>query len=458
MAYNPSLLSNFRLNVVVRTLLLTTFVLGFSWSWQIESLIITPLVFIVFILVSLVNLIFYIERSNRDLGNFLNNIYYQEFSLGVPNQNKGASFERVTEAYNLITQSFRRLVHQKNEYHELLESVVNHMDVAVICLTDEGNIRLMNSMSKSLLQTPSLHHIDSLRRIDPFIAECIGKLVNGEKRLISAHIKGKAVQLAIHSSHFTIADQSYQLISMQNIRDELEQKEVEAWQQLTQVLSHEIINSATPILSLSSSIKENLSAGKDDMTNIRDWDEDEWRDLSRSIDSIESRSRSLVDFVGAYKGLTQIPRAKIILTDMNNVIANIQQLLAPELTRKNVKLELRLHQSELFLRIDPQLIEQALINLIRNAVDAVNQNGTGKIIVSTEVGREKKVNVCVTDNGVGIPDENLSHVFMPFFTTKEKGTGVGLSVSRQIMFMNRGLLMVDSTENMGTRFTMEFNE
>jgi signal transduction histidine kinase len=251
-------------------------------------------------------------------------------------------------------------------------------------------------------------------------------------------------------------------VSLQNIRDELQQKEVDSWQKLIRVLSHEILNSATPILSLSSAIKEKLSHTQDGKTRSVGLGNEDLEDLNRSIESIESRSRSLVNFVDAYRGLTRIPRAQIVSADINRMLENIYLLLNQELSDAGIELELKVHKQPLTLRIDPQLVEQVLINLVKNAADALilahlSPHVRRRIVISTEDGPRGKVLIHVADNGIGVPKGELDNIFMPFYTTKRSGTGIGLSISRQIMFLNRGMLSVESREGKGSRFTLEFN-
>jgi len=458
----PAVSKKYRLYVVLRIILLGLLCLALAGSLDNDQLWFTPVLCLILIVAVMLNLIHFVERSNRDLARFLNNIYHQDFSMTIPRSDLGDSVYNLKAVFGLITESFQRLNSQKNEQQQLLAAIVEHLDVAVICVASNGRIALMNSTAKNLLHLPHIHHIDALRRVDPFIADCVENLVDGERQLIATNIDNEPVNLAIQSRYFTIFEESWQLVSLQNIRDELQQKEVESWQKLIRVLSHEILNSATPILSLSSAIKERLSQAQDGKTLSVGLGDEDRADLYRSIESIESRSRSLVKFVDAYRGLTRIPSAQIVSADVNRMLENIYLLLNQELSDAGIELELKVHKQPLTLRIDPQLVEQVLINLVKNAADALvlahhSPHVTRRIVISTEDGPRGKVLIHVADNGIGVPKGELDNIFMPFYTTKRSGTGIGLSISRQIMFLNRGMLSVESIEGKGSRFTLEFN-
>jgi nitrogen fixation/metabolism regulation signal transduction histidine kinase len=455
--YSEAPLRNFRFQIIFRVGMLFLLVSSLAVMLSHTQWRVTPIVFGILILFSLMNLIYFIEATNRTLTDFLNSIYYQDFATKVPANDTGKSFRQLSSAYKLITDSFRRISYQKEEHLSLLEAVVDHLRVAILCVDDNGHIKLFNKAAKVLFKTPHMHHVDGLKRVDNFIYHSVSKLVPGEQQLVAANIKGDAVSLAVVNNEFRVADKRYRLLSFHNIRDELEQKESEAWQKLIRVLAHEIMNSATPILSLSASIKSSLSAETGSGVSLAALSDEDQRDLIRSLDSIESRSKGLIHFVDAYRGLTQIPEPKVSLTELSQLLTNVTQSLMHELTQANVTLSIDIEPASLLIKADPQQIEQVLINLLRNAVQALVGRDSAKIVIRVTKTPYNKIQLDVEDNGCGIAEENLANIFMPFYTTKTDGTGVGLSISRQIMFMNRGLLTVESQEGMGSCFRLEFS-
>lgn len=449
-------LRSFRLNIIVRVVVLFALVLALvlvllNTQWRA-----TPLVCVILIAISVANLIYYVERTNRDLSQFLDSIYYQDFATTVFPKQQGRSFQQLAHAYDLIIQSFRRITYQKEEYLSLLEAVVDRLQVGILCIDDNDNIRLLNTMAKKLFKTPHIHHLDGLQRVDPLVYNCVTRLIPGEQQLLSATIKGDKVSLAVNNGEFRVGDSNYRLYSFQNIRDELEQKEADAWQKLIRVLSHEIMNSATPILSLSTSIKRMLTEANERYENLATLPVDRRQDLLRSLDSIESRSKGLINFVDAYRGLTHIPEPQIVSADLNQVVHKAVQLMEPALNEAGIDIAIKTVGKELPVRVDPQQIEQVLINLIQNVIEARPQDRPARITLATYTNSLGRPTATVEDNGCGIAEENLANIFMPFYTTKAQGTGVGLSISRQILFMNRGLLTAESTAGEGSRFILEF--
>lgn len=453
---------NFRLQVVLRVGLICLCTIALAFMLTNTHLRVTPFVCGALLLICVFNLIHYVESTNRTFTAFLNSIYYQDFATKVSTRELGASFRHLSAAYQLITDSFRRITYQKEEHLNLLEAVVDRLQVAIICADDAGRIKLFNKAAKTLFKTPHIHHLKRLEQIDAFVYQCTQKLMPGEQQLVSANINSCPVSLSVLNSTFRTGNKQYRLFSFHNIRDELEQKEGEAWQKLIRVLAHEIMNSATPILSLSASIKGLISSGDGGIgsetgVSLQDLSEDDQRDLLRSLDSIESRSKGLIHFVDAYRGLTQIPEPKPALTDVSQLIQNVTQSLMPEIVDGRVKLETRFEKEALTVKVDCQQVEQVLINLLRNALQALEARKNPRIEIEMARTSYNKVVVDIIDNGCGIAKDNLANIFMPFYTTKPKGTGVGLSISRQIMFMNRGLLTAESKEGEGSRFRLEFS-
>ena len=448
-------LRNFRLQIVSRIIILFALLLGLAAMVTSTQWRVTPFVFGALALVSVVNLIHYIEFTNRTFSEFLNSIYFQDFSTKVPVTSTGTSFKQLSSAYKLITDSFRRITYQKEEHLSLLEAIVDHLQIAVMCVDDKDRIKLLNKAAKQLFHTPHIHRVDALERIDPFIYACVKKMLSGEQQLVHAKIKGLPVSLSVLVNEFRVGDTQFRLFSFHNIRDQLEQKESDAWQKLIRVLAHEIMNSATPILSLSSSIKSMLQS-EDDSQHIPTLTDEEQLDVKRGLDSIESRSKGLIQFVEAYRGLTHIPEPKPEPIDVPLLVQNVCQLLLPDISAVGISLDTRFEGQVLTAMIDPQQIEQVLINLMRNAIQALDKQKNPRIKVVVEKSPQGKIVIDVEDNGCGIESDNLANIFMPFYTTKAEGTGVGLSISRQMMFMNRGLLTVDSKAGEGSRFRMEF--
>jgi signal transduction histidine kinase len=296
----------------------------------------------------------------------------------------------------------------------------------------------------------------SFRKIDRQLPDLIASLADGERALVSVKVAGEPLQLALYATEFHLLGQRYKLISFQNIRDELEQREIDYSQKLISVLTHEIMNSVTPIISLTKLIQDRLVDDATGQLSSTELTAEERQDLKRSLASIHSRGAGLLRFVQAYGALTNLPKPRFEDVDVAGLLERVATLLGPELAAGAIVLEPEGEGPGLTVRADPQQIEQVLINLVKNAAEALDGRDHGRVTLRSRRDGQGKVLIEVADNGPGIAAANLGDIFVPFYTTKRSGTGVGLSVSRQIMFLNKGLIGVRSEPGHGSVFTLKF--
>ena len=446
----------FRLNVVLRLAAFVVLALVAVWGvtgtdWQI-----TPVVAGILALLVLVELIRYVESVNRELVTFLAFVTHEDFSASFPIGQKGKLFAELEAAYKLLLGKYRGLNEARELNHRYLESLVEHVSVAIVCLDDKGQVTLMNAQAKRLFKTPHLTNLQSLRRVDANLPDELASLGDGDRILIRLNIDGEALQLALYVTEFELLGRGYKLISFQNIRDELEQREVDFSQKLVKVLTHEIMNSVTPIIALCKVIEESLSAATAGGLAARPAELPDADDLLRSVASIQSRGDGLLRFVQAYRSLTSLPKPNRRRVDVADLIRETVTLLAPTFEAANVSFATRVDGDDLTIEADPEQVQQVLINLVKNAVEALEECSYGRVVLSAAKDGGGRTTIKVRDNGPGIAEDQIDNIFVPFFTTKRRGTGVGLSVSRQIMFLNRGLLTVKSAPNRGAEFSLQF--
>ena len=447
--------SNFRLNVVLRLAAFAAFALVAIWGVTNTDWQLTPAVSGLLALLALVELVRYVESVNRELAAFLEFVAHGDFSATFPIGRKGRVFGRLESAYKALLAKYRSLNEARELDHRYLESVVEHVSVALVCVDDAGRVTLMNAAAKRLFKTPHLTSLHSLRRIDPSLPGELEALADGDRILIRVTIDGEAMQLALYVTEFELLGRGYKLVSFQNIRDELEQREIDFSQKLIKVLTHEIMNSVTPIISLCKVIEESLeaaAAGRAAGSALELADAD---DLLRSVASIQSRGDGLLRFVQAYRSLTSLPKPNRRRVDVAELLRDTVTLLAPTFEAAGVSYATQV-EGELVIEADPEQVQQVLINLVRNAVDVLDGCSQGRVVLSAARDDNGRTTIKVQDNGPGIAQEQLDDIFVPFYTTKHRGTGVGLSVSRQIMSLNRGLLTVKSAPNCGAEFSLQF--
>jgi nitrogen fixation/metabolism regulation signal transduction histidine kinase len=448
--------NNFRLNVVARIALLGALIATAGWASMSTSWQLTPIAAAVLAVLLAVDLIRYVESVNRELAAFLTFVAHDDFTASATERGKGKVFRELEAAYSLLTGRFRRLNVQRAADHQYLESLIEHVSVALVCFDASGSVRLMNRQAKSLFGVPHLASKRAFARIDPRLAASMDELGDGGRTLIGLEIGGERMQLALYATEFELLGGHYKVVSFQNIRDELEQREIDYAQKLIKVLRHEIMNSVTPIISLTKLLEDRLVDRESGRVTLTTLSNEERRDLARGLASIQSRGAGLLRFVQAYGDLTNLPRPNFAAVDVRALLDRVRVLMTPSLDGAGIRLDVETMPASLVVRADAQQIEQVLINLVQNATEALNGRADGRVLLRAAMHDRGHVLVQVVDNGAGIDDAHLEEIFVPFFTTKRNGTGVGLSVSRQIMLLNGGLLTVNSVLGRGSEFTLRF--
>ncbi len=441
-------LRRYRIQLLLRLVALCATVLAVAWlivagpSTWIGVLVLTVLLGIW----QAWALILYTERTPRDLLRFLEAIRYDDLSLTVSARGQGKMFEAIADRFAEVSDAFRLLRTEREEQAQYLQTVVRHVGIALIAFRDSGEVSLFNTAAKRLLGLPRLRNIDRLDALSPRLAAVLPDLRSGDRDLVRVERGDRTLDLAVHATQFRLAGDPHTLVSLQDIRSELEEKEMEAWQQLTRVLTHEIVNSVAPIASLAGTANQLLHGGGEVPLG----------DAREALQTIERRSQGLIHFVESYRSLTKIPKPRFELFPVADLFGNVQTLLRTSLAEKGVALDVRIIPPTLELAADEELIEQVLINLLLNAMQALEGQPDAQIILRARLGDGGRAVIEVRDNGPGILPEVLERIFVPFFTTKASGSGIGLSLSRQILRLHGGTLTVRSTPGVETVFALRF--
>ncbi len=450
--------NNFRVNVLVRVLILTALCLVLVWGWLNTDWLATPALCLGLIAASAVELIYYVERTSREFTSFLSFVAHHDYSTPIPMPHKGRVFSELQAAYRFLTEEFRRLNLQKAANLQYLEAVVEHVSIALCCLDENGYVTMMNKPARQLFGLPYLNSWHTFGRIDERLPEILQKLGDGERTLLGIAREDDNLQLLLYATTFELVGQRYKLVSFQNIRHELDRQETDSWQKLIRVLTHEIMNSVTPIISLSGLVRETMVDESTTPPTARALLPHQQNDMLRSVTAIHTRSRGLMDFVRAYRSFARLPEPVFGHIEIRSLLERVRVLMSQDLDTHGITLELQANDDGLSVGVDAGQIEQVLINLIRNAIEALTGASEPRILLRATRNAQNEILVQVIDNGAGIPAEHLDSIFIPFFTTKRNGTGVGLSVSRQIVQLNRGLISVRSVPGEGCIFTLKFPE
>jgi nitrogen fixation/metabolism regulation signal transduction histidine kinase len=391
-----------------------------------------------------------VDRANRDLTRFFEAVKFGDFTQAFAQRSPGRSFRQLRSALAEVMGAFQKARAEKEEQALYLRTIVQHVAIGLLVFQPDGEVDLMNNAAKRLLGVTQLRNVRSLEAVSPGLVSTLLGLKPRERALVRIERPDEQLQLALQASEFKLRARTFTLVSIQDIRSELEEKEIDAWQKLIRVLTHEIMNSMTPISSLAATAQDLISK------NGPARDPESWTDIELALQTIAKRSQGLLHFVDGYRNLTRVPKPNLKFFPAHDLCGRISQLLQAPLAESGARLECSLRPENLELLADPELLEQVLINLILNAADAVRGRENALVELSAYLDERGRPVIQVRDNGVGIPPENLDKIFVPFFSTKEGGSGIGLSLSRQVMQLHNGTITVSSKPGVESVFTLRF--
>jgi nitrogen fixation/metabolism regulation signal transduction histidine kinase len=391
-----------------------------------------------------------VDRSNRDLARFFEAVKFSDFTQAFERRSPGRSFRQLRSALEEVMGAFQKARAEKEEQALYLRTIVQHVAIGLLVFRPDGEVDLVNNAAKRILGVTQVKNIRALEAASPDLVRTLLGLKPRERALVRIERPDEQLQLALQASEFKLRAKTFTLVSIQDIRSELEEKEIDAWQKLIRVLTHEIMNSMTPISSLAATAQDLVAkSGPPDDPEFRN-------DIEMALRTIAKRSQGLLHFVEGYRNLMRIPKPNLKFIPARDLFSRVAQLLQARLAEGGARLESSARPENLELLADPDLLEQVLINLLINAADAVRGRENGQVELAAYLDERGRPVVQVRDNGVGIPEENLDKIFIPFFSTKEGGSGIGLSLSRQVMQLHNGTISVSSRPGSGSVFTLRF--
>ncbi len=444
----------FRLIVTGRVLLLTLTLAGVVLLFNTRQHYLSASFMLILSGLQVYGLIRYVGQTNRRLSMFFHSIRYTDFSASFIEEGMGTGFDELGKALNDVIREFQHTRIEKEEQHNYLQTVVQHVNTGILTFRRDGLVDMYNNAMRRLFNTGHIHHLHDLEKVNPELPDNLLRIRAGDRLLLKLFIDQEVRQLLMYATEFKMRKEEYVLVAMQDIHAELEEKETESWQNLIRVLTHEIMNSMTPISSLASTVKGMLNPGEEG--EEPELDEDDKESIRAALSTIQNRSDALLNFVGAYRNLTRIPKPNFRRFSIREMFERGQALLAPRLEEMNVDLQMNIIPDNLMLTADPDLVDQVLINLLLNAIDALKTQESRRIWLRATEQENGKIVIEVADSGHGITPDILDKIFMPFFTSKREGSGIGLSLSRQIMRLHKGSISVKSTPGEGAVFFLVF--
>jgi nitrogen fixation/metabolism regulation signal transduction histidine kinase len=446
----------FSLVIIVRTFFLCVSIFGLFYLISATTLYATIFIVIIIIIYQVYALIQFVQKTNKEIARFFNSIKYSDFSQSFRTSIKGTAFEELSNAFSDVVEEFRKTRTEKEEHFRYLQTVVQHVGIGLLAYTDDGNVELINTAAKKLLRVHGLKNTSELINFNRQLVEALNKIKAGDRILVKVADNNELSQLSIYAAEFKLRNNHYTLVSISNIQNELEEKEMEAWQNLIRVLTHEIMNSVTPIVSLSSTTSSLLREIEDKIKERSELNSNEFEDVTGALNTILKRSKGLLHFVDDYRNLTRIPAPNFQVVRMFSLFERIKKLFSEQLNEKNISLSINTEPADLEVIADPNLIEQVLINLVLNSTKALSETTLPEIKLIGKFDNRGNIIIQVIDNGSGISQDLHEKIFIPFFTTRKEGSGIGLSLSRQIMRGHKGGLTVSSVPGKETTFTLRF--
>ncbi|MEM6843149.1 MAG: ATP-binding protein [Bacteroidota bacterium] len=448
------ILKRFSVLVIIRVALLLATLIGFALIFGRADLFFNQIILGSLILIQVYELVRFVTQTNAELAKFLLSIKYSDFTINFSRSNHSA-FKVLHPAMQEIMEAYQQVKIEKEAQYQYLRLLVKHLKVGIISVKDEDEITLMNPPALALLKTDAYHHWKNIQTNRPQLSQAVESMQDGESRLVELSILGELRRLSVQLSRVRLLNESYQIITLHDIEDEINRSETKAYHKLIRILTHEIMNSVTPISSLSETLLMMLEDKPGTIKPKEQLGDDYLEELAYSLRTIQKRTDGLLSFVEDYRRLTKVPQPQPQLLVVESLFSSVSQLMRGELEKTGIDLKTQCETQDLSVFADQRQLEQVLINLLTNSIQAVAHQENPSIILRASQQNDKTI-LEVADNGPGIPDNKLDQIFIPFFSTKEKGSGIGLSLSQHIMALHRGSIRVQSQPSLETVFSLAF--
>jgi signal transduction histidine kinase len=399
-------------------------------------------------------LIYFFNRTNRQIAYFFDSILNEDFSLIFPEDVKEGTLKELHKSLNRVNRIFAQSRAESETNEQFYRSLISHARTGLLAINPEGRILEINPALENMFATFSIGKISDFGKVDPRIPEMIGSLEPGKPRILKVAVNNEFQQLLFNKALLQITNNPVSIISVENIKNELDHKELDSWVRLIRVLNHEIVNTVTPISTLSTTIHDLFR--REGVLKTSGITEEIIADTADALHSINEHARGLMDFVNSYRTLTRLPEPSFQEIRLREFIQDELISLKGHCDENTLEIKVEVTPDELSINADPGLLQRVFSNILINSIQAMENSDKKRISISAASNYQNRIIVKIADNGAGIPEEELDQVFIPFFSTKEDGSGIGLSLSRQIMQLHNADISISSRPGEGTEVCLVF--
>lgn len=388
----------------------------------------------------------HLNKTNRQIAYFINAIRNEDTSLQIPKDLNSKSTNELYNSLKLFNEKLKQTKMKVSYNEQLLKTLIENSSGGFLTIDEQGNFEVLNHTARDILGVEYTTNLMRLKEINPSLHQIFDSINPGEKRTLRLNTNNKVNVLSISAAEIKYLNKSFKIISMQDISRELDEQELESWHKLFRVITHEIMNSIAPITSLTKKLISNFE--KEEKTD------NQYKKTLKGLYVIDDMSNGLMHFVSNYRQLNKVPQPKISSIEIVPWLGKLKTLLLEMETDHKPKMTISVEASCHYIYADENLLSQVIINLYLNAIQALKENDNGTIELKVKLNEKGKTELQFCDNGEGISPENIDKVFVPFFTTKEDGNGIGLSLSKQIIRLHGGQINISSTKDKGTKVTI----
>lgn len=439
--------NRFYISVLIRFLLILLNLAIIAWLMQFDDRLFSLTIAGIAALIQVMWLFWFLTKANSEIYHFAESLKQSDYTVNYKARNN-SYFKQLDEAFHSITAILKESRIKKEAHYQYLLHMLEEVNTGIIAISQTGEVDFMNKASRIILRMPVVKKLNKLQRAYPGLCDFMLGLREGNTQkyeLIT--VEGKRI-LSIRYNKVLILGETKRIYSFHDIKGELEESEYEAWNKIIRMLSHEILNSITPMVSLAETGAELIETNKNELS------EKQWIKIHDVFKTIEKRGQGLHQFVEGFRQFTRVPDPVLARISLNMILNNCLQMFKKQMLELNVKLHM--FTSDIFILADANLMEQVIINILKNSIDAMADTNIDSRIQITDRKEIDTLYVIIEDNGIGIPHEKQNLVFIPFFSTKDKGSGIGLSLSKQIMQKHGGDLQIESEPGKYTRAILVF--